>query len=256
MFSLRALLAVFALLFLLPGCGLSMDGEVYSASPRGRAAYERAMTRGRARDVLAQLDPEGRAWLDELMFIADLQMAAGNEQDPLRIYRRVERELGEAQVVSPEAVTTVLADMRRVMEQADYQPGRSYDGDGYELVSRMLASAQGAFPSAGSCLDRIASQPDEVAVAFLVQEYYADDHYHRYWMQEHIFELLATGGYGPLPLVVVEARLQDSWPYHSPDSEWGEAVAAGRAIVGSDFEDWYREVRGSSYGWEWITAWF
>ena len=215
------------------------------------------MTRARARDVLGQLDPKGRAWLDELMFIADLQLASGNENDPLRIYRRVERELAEPQVVSREAVATVLADMRRVMEQSEYEPGEAYDAydaGGYDLVTRMLSSVGGAFPSAGTCLERIASQPDQVAVAFLVQEYFGDDHYHDYWMKERIFELLITGGYGPLPLVVIEDQLSESWPSHSHDSQWTRAVDAGRAIVGDDFHDWYKEVRGATYTWEWITS--
>ena len=27
-------------------------------------------------------------------------------------------------------------------------------------------------------------------------------------------------------------------------------------IVGDDFDAWYESVRGSSYRWEWFTAWF
>jgi hypothetical protein len=226
----------------------------WAASQRGRAVAERAMSRGRSRDVLAQLDPQSRALLDELMFLADLQMASGNENNPLRIYRRVQRELAEPQVVSPQAVATVLADMARAMEDHPGVPEGEYDSGGYEVVTTMLASAQGAFPSAGSCLDRIASMPDQVAVAFLVQEWFADDHYHDYWMKDRIFELLTTGDYGPLPLVVIEDSLRDSWPSHSPDSQWARSVAAGRAIVGEDFEAWYKEIRGSSYTWEWVTS--
>ena len=246
------------LVLLLAGCGLplldSTDDEPWSSTHRGRAMYERAMTRGRARDVLGHLEPDERARLDELMFIADLQMASGNENNPLRIYRRVQRELAEPQVVTPEAVAMVLRDMARVMEDHPGVPEGEYDANGYDVVTAMLASAGGAFPSAGTCLDRIASMPDQVAVAFLVQEWFADDHYHDYWMKNHIFELLITGGYGPLPLVVIEDRLRDSWPSHSADSEWARAVTAGRAIVGEDFEAWYKEIRGSSYTWEWVTS--
>jgi hypothetical protein len=256
MFRLRSLL--FGLSLLLFACGstpdvLADDGS-WAASQRGRATAERAMSRGRARDVLGQLEPQSRALLDELMFLADLQMASGNENNPLRIYRRVQRELAEPQVVSPQAVAMVLSDMARVLEDHPGVPEGEYDSNGYDVVTTMLASAQGAFPSAGTCLDRIASMPDQVAVAFLVQEWFADDHYHDYWMKEQIFELLVTGGYGPLPLVVVEDRLRDSWPSHSPDSEWARSVAVGRAIVGDDFEAWYKEIRGSSYTWEWITS--
>ena len=255
---LRLILASLALL--LVGCGSPSSAlagdEAWSSSHRGRAMTERAMTRGRARDVLAQLDPQSRAMLDELMFIADLQMASGNEADPTRIYRRVQRELANPQVVSRQAVAVVLADMARVVEANPGVPENEYDGTGYELVTAMLASAQGAFPSAGTCLDRIASMPDQVAVAFLVQEWFADDHYHDYWVKDAIFELLITGNYGPLPLAIIEDRLRESWPYHSPDSEWSRSVAAGRAILGTDFDDWYREVRGHSYSWEWLTAWF
>ncbi len=244
----------------LVGCGAPLtamaDEESWSASHRGRAMNERAMTRGRARDVLGQLDPESRAVLDELMFIADLQMASGNENNPLRIYRRVQRELAEPRVVSPQAVSVVLRDMARVMEAHPGVPEGEYDQQGYEVVSAMLASPQGAFPSTGACLDRIASMPDQVAVAFLVQEWHADDHYHDYLMKQQISDLLITGGYGPLPLVIIEEQLRDSWPYHSPDSEWARAVTAGRAIVGEDFDAWYREIRGHSYTWEWLTAWF
>jgi hypothetical protein len=238
-------------------CGTPFDpagAGTWSATNQGRAMHERAMSRGRARDVLADLDPATRATLDELMFIADLQMASGNESQPLRIYRRVQRELAEPRTVSPRLVATVLADMARVMEARPGVPESEHDPGGYELVQAMLLSPQGAFPSAGACLDRIAAQPDEVAVAFLVQEYFADDHYHEYWMQEAIFDLLVSGGYGPLPLMVVEDRLRDSWPYHSPESEWVQAVAAGRAILGDEFEAWYREVRGVSYARDWVAG--
>ncbi len=250
------LIALFALVAVIgtPDHALA-DGKSWASSNHGRAAQERAVTRGRARDVLGQLDPEARAILDELMFIADLQMASGNENNPLRIYRRVQRELANPRVVSGEAVATVLRDMARVMEDHPVVPESEYDSAGYEVVTAMLASAQGAFPSAGTCLDRIAAMPDEVAVAFFVQEWFADDHYHEYLVKQQIFEIVITGGYGPLPLVIIEDQLRDSWPYHSPDSEWRRAVAAGRAIVGEDFEDWYQETRGASYTWEWLTAW-
>ena len=248
------------LVLLLAGCGLplldSTDDEPWSSTHRGRAMYERAMTRGRARDVLGHLEPDERARLDELMFIADLQMASGNENNPLRIYRRVQRELEDPRVVSREAVATVLRDMARVMEAHPGVPETEYDQAGYEVVTAMLASAQGAFPSAATCLDRIAAAPDQAAVAFLVQEWFADDHYHDYLMQEQIFELLVTGDYGPLPLVVIEDQLRESWPYHSPGSEWARSVTAATAILGADFDAWYREVRGHSYAWEWLTAWF
>ncbi len=258
MTSLRSLLA--ALLLLLTA-GFTAptalaDGAAWADSQRGRAAAERAVTRGRARDILGQLDPESRAILDELMFIADLQMASGNENNPLRIYRRVQRELSNPRVVSPQVVATVLRDMARIMEDHPGVPEDEYDSNGYSVVTQMLASAQGALPSAGVCLDRIAAMPDEVAVAFFVQEWFADDHYHDYWVKEHIFEIVVTGGYGPMPLVIIEDQLRQSWPYHSPDSEWTRSVTAGRAIVGDDFDAWYESVRGSSYRWEWFTAWF
>jgi hypothetical protein len=169
------------------GCGspfdLLADDEPWSVSPRGRAAMERAVTRGRARDVLGQLDPATRATLDELMFIADLQMASGNENDPLRIYRRVQRELAEPRTVPARSVAVVLQDMARVMDHPLEGTDDPYSQVGYERVTQMLASAQGALPSAGVCLDRIAAMPDEVAVAFFVQEWFADDHYHDYWMK-------------------------------------------------------------------------
>lgn len=254
---LRRLLLAFALLVC---CGapytVLAGDEPFSGTPRGRAVWERAMTRDRARDVLARLSPRNRALLDELMFIADLQMAAGNEADPLRIFRRVQRELADPQVVSPASVALVLGDMAGVMETHPGGPAPENSTEGYEVVQRMLASVGGAFPSAGTCLDRIASMPDEVAVAFLVQEYFADDHYHAYWMKQQITDLLLTGGYGPLPLVIVEDQLRGSWPTHSAVSDWERAMAAGRAIVGTNFDAWYLEVRGRSYRWEWFTAWF
>ena len=251
-------LALFVLL--LVGCDaflpLSADTEPWSTTPRGRVAHERAMTRGRARDVLGQLAPEDRATLDELMFIADLQQAAGNENNPLRLYRRVQRELAEPRVVSRPMVATVLEDMARVMEAHPGVPEGPYDQSGYEVVTAMLASAQGAFPSGGSCLERIASMPDEVAVAFLVVELYADDHYSPYGMKALIFDLLLTGDFGPLPLLVIEDQLRGTWPYREPTSDWSRSVAAGRAITGEDFAAWYREVRGHAYAWEWLTAGF
>ena len=250
------------LLALLPavGCGTPLDpfaaDETWSASHHGRATAERAMTRGRAQDLLARLDPQTRATLDELMFIADLQMASGNENNPQRIYRRVQRELAEPRTVPARSVALVLGDMARVMEDHPGVPETEHDYAGYEVVSSMVASAGGALPSSGSCLDRIAAMPDDVAVAFFVQEWFADDHYHEFWMQDAIFERLISGDYGPLPLVVIEDRLAESWPSHSPDSEWRQSVAAGRAIVGDDFEAWYREIRGASYTWEWVTGAF
>jgi hypothetical protein len=249
-----------ALAVLLGACSLpSLGGsseEPWSSSLRGRAMQERSMSRGRARDVLGALDPGQRAVLDELMFLADLQMASGNEFDPLRIHRRVLRELAEPRTVPPATVALVLDDMGRVMEAHPGVPEREHDTQGYEVVTRMLASAQGALPSAGESLERVAAMPEEVAVAFLVQEYFADDHYHEYWMRQRIFDILVSGGYGPLPLPVIEARLRASWPSHSPDSDWARCVAAGRAIVGPDFEAWYREQRGRSYRWEWLLASF
>ncbi|MFH1468140.1 MAG: hypothetical protein ABIO70_27385 [Pseudomonadota bacterium] len=255
--SLRRLLLAFTLLVCCSAPHTVLAGdEPFSSTPRGRAVWERAMTRDRARDVLVQLSPPNRALLDELMFIADLQMAAGNEANPLRLYRRVQRELAEPQVVSPASVALVLGDMARVMEAHQELPSDDYNPEGYEVVKQMLAPVGGAFPSAGTCLDRIASMPDEVAVAFLVQEYFADDHYHAYWMKQRIADVLLTGGYGPLPLLIVEDRLRDSWPSHSAGSDWEHAMAAGRAIVGEDFDAWYAEVRGKPYRWEWFTAWF
>lgn len=231
-----------------------------------REAYRRgALSREAAREILSGLNPQELDTLDELSFLVDLPFASGSENNPLRLYRRVERELDQPQVVDPETVHLVLDDMAHYAEDElrsasalGSDPGTPASTDpnrGYELVKRMMASPQGALPSGSDAMRRILSFREHVAVAFLMEEYFATDHYHPYLFQSLVFEALATGGFDRLPLEVYEERLRKSWPSRSPTSEFQRVVEVGRAAMGADFDDWYECVRGSSYTWDYLLTW-
>ncbi|MCA9636653.1 MAG: hypothetical protein KC420_11555 [Myxococcales bacterium] len=204
------------------------------------------MTRARARAILDQLPPARRHHLDQLIFLADLQTATGYEQEPLRLLRRVERELDRPTAISPTARDIVLGDMVRALaRRTESRP--TTPEEGYEIVREMLASAAGALPSAGECLDAIASHPPEIAVAFLVQEYFADDHYQAWKIQERIALVLATGSYGAAPLAIYEDYLRVQYPMTRPDSPYAQIVRESQRLLGDDFDRWYRSLRGKSY---------
>ena len=114
-------------------------------------------------------------------------------------------------------------------------------------LSQHAGSAAGALPSAGECLDAIASHPPEIAVAFLVQEYFADDHYQAWKIQERIALVLATGSYGAAPLAIYEDYLRVQYPMTRPDSPYAQIVRESQRLLGDDFDRWYRSLRGKSY---------
>lgn len=236
----------FPVLLLLTGCVNEAWRTPYSTTPRGLELRDRAMTRDEARALLSDLPEADRRTLDQLMFLADLPMAAGNESDPVRFYHRVRRELEEPLVVPARDVDTVVDHMAGIVETWERPEGTLNSDPGYDAVKRMLAPAEGLFPSTGVCLDRIASWPGDVALAFLVQEYFADDHYYSSRMRTLIVELLATGDRGIQPLQVMEHALQTGYP-SSYDTTWTTVTRWGRRELGSDYAEWYREVRGKTW---------
>ena len=239
-------LAAWSLLLLCTACVNEAWRTPYSTTPRGMELRGQAMTRDKARALLADLPEADRQALDQLMFLADLPMASGNESDPVRLFHRVKRELAEPLVVSAADVDTVVRHMAGVLETRDLPEGSPNSDPGYEVVKRMLAPAEGVFPSPGVCLDRIAEWPDDVALAFLVQEYFADDHYYPSKVRSSIVDLLASGDRGIRPLPVMEHALQSAYP-SSYDATWLTLTRWGRRELGSDYSDWYREVRGKPW---------
>ncbi len=225
----------------------------FAQTPAGQALSSQVITRRRAWTILAQLPPRDRAELRELMFLANLRSASGNEQSPLRIYRRIEKELAQPVVVSRATVARVLGDMARVIEmhpESLASPGSSGDDlSGYTMVSEMLESAEGAFPTQGECFVRINAFPRHVAAAFWQEEYYADHHYHAYTMREAILGVLVSGEFGAAPLEVYADYLRTGYPSRSANSTYGRVVRASQEILGPSFKRWFKEVRGRSFGW-------
>ncbi len=240
------LLTLILTLTLIPvGC----SGVPFSQTQAGQAVYARVITRTVAHRVLQQLAPAKRAELDELMFLLDLRRASGNEKSPLRIYRRIERRLANPRIVSRQSVEIVLGDMARVIAAQGHTINsiNADDMEGYALVSKMMESAEGAFPSADECLLRIRSYPAAVVVARLTEGYFSDDWYHRHNMREVIVRELLSGGYGVAPLDVYAEHLRWDSPSRDPESLYGRVVRASRAELGDDFGPWFKEVRGRSY---------
>ncbi len=230
----------------------------FSQSQAGQAVYTRVITRSVAQRILAQRSPSQRAELDELMFLLDLRMASGNEQSPIRIYRRIEQRLANPRIVSRQSVDVVLRDMARWIESqgdAINNPNGDYL-EGFALVSAMLESAEGAFPSTDECLRRIRSYPATVVVALLTDGYFSDDWYHRYNMREVLIRELLSGGYGMAPLEVYAEHLRTDFPSRDPGSLFGRVVRASQALLGDDFAPWFEELRGKSYRWTMMRSGF
>jgi hypothetical protein len=201
------------------------------------------VTRARAQAALGQVPPLARRHLDQLMFIAELSMVSGNENEPLRFYRRVEREFARPIAVSAMTRRMVLHDLEVVLRDYTERPHDPAE-DGYAVVTAMITPVLGALPSASECFEAIATYPPEVAVGFLVREYFADDHYHNWNMRARIAEELASRGYGAPALAVYEDYLRNH--YASKYGGYPEVARAARAVLGEDFERWYRGVRGRS----------
>lgn len=230
----------------------------FAQSAAGQALSSQVITRRRAWTILAKLPSRERAELRELMFLANLRSASGNEQSPLRLYRRIEKELAQPVVVSRTTAARVLGDMARFIEmhpESLENPGSSGDDlSGYTMVSEMLESAQGAFPTQGECFVRINAFPRHVAAAFWQEEYYADHHYHAYVMREAILGVLVSGEFGAAPLEVYADYLRTGYPSRSATSTYGRVVRASQEILGSSFKRWFKEVRGRSFGWTMMRA--
>lgn len=231
------------------GCASDPWDTPFSATPEGQRVRERAMTRDRARAILENLPERDRRSLDQLMFLADLPTASGNETDPVRLYQRTLRELADPLVVSPEQVDLVLRHMAARVEVWEPPKEDVTPHPGYEAVREMLSVAGGALPSTGVCLERIASWPGEASTAFLVQEYFADDHYWPHEIQGRIVEILATSDRGMAPLQVMEHALMTRYP-SDYDATWRTLQQWGRRELGKDYGAWYTEIRGKSAWWE------
>ena len=218
----------------------------YRKTPWGRDLSQQIITRSRARDILAELPESDLATLRQLMFIADLQMASGNENSPIRIYRRIERELAKPLVISERDFKKILADMSDIVGALPTTK-TGEEMAGYQTVSVMLQPVQGSLPSTGDCFEEIAKYPEEIVIAFLVQEFFSDHHYHSHNMQSVIFNFLVSGGHGPKILAVIEGILIHGYPNDNPDSDYYRATREGRKLMGDHFEEWYRELRGTSW---------
>ncbi len=252
---IRALGVVLAaLLGLASPTGCASQGS-FDQSAAGQALSSQVITRRRAWTILAKLPARERAELRELMFLADLRSASGNEESPLRLYRRIESALAQPVVVSRAAVARVLGDMARFIEaHPESVEPRTGSLSGYTMVSTMLESAEGVFPTEGECFSRINAFPLHIAAAFWVEEYYADHHYHPYVMREAILEALVSGDFGAAPLEVYADYLRTGYPSRSPSSTYGRVVRASQEVLGSSFKRWFKEVRGRSYRWTMMRA--
>lgn len=246
--SLAAVAAVFSLV--VGGCCPRRPPETpFGSTSRGAAILATGLDPVRAREVLAQAPPRQVQELRQLMFIADLQMARGNEHDPERLLARVQRELAEPLVIDQNTAAGIADALARVVRALP----RAADGtailtaeQGWSLVGRALEPLLGGLPSTGDCLARIMTYPPDLAVAFLGQELFADHHYHQYNMGAAILRALATGGAGARALPVYAEAVR-----RNRDSTWSAvfsaAVDGARGVLGSDFDAWYWGVQGRAY---------
>ena len=210
------------------------------------------MDAARADRILGSLPKERLAKLRELMFIADLQDAPGNERSAGGFISRLERRMKSSVVLSPTEVTEMIRDAREAL--ASYPPRKkneepeAYD---YDRASDVASAAIAHLPSRDECFDRIREEDPEVAAAFFTKEYFSTDHYHDYNMKERLFQVLVDGNFGRAPLGVVESLLAVYGPGQPPNSYMAlyhqKAVTAARKILGDEFPAWYEKVRGISY---------
>lgn len=222
----------------------------FSETDEGAAVLSQGIDPVRAREILAQASPRQLQQLRQLMFVADLQMASGNENNPQRLLQRVQRELAEPLVVEHNDVAQLVEQLQMTLRALP----RAQDGtvilessEGYRVVTRALEASTGAMPSTGDSLQRIMSFPSELAVAFLAQESVADHHYHDHNMRVAILRALSTGGAGARALPTYAQALRDE-----RDSTYSmiftEAADAARQVLGEeDFQAWYWEVQGRPF---------
>ncbi|MFH2006565.1 MAG: hypothetical protein ABI333_08275 [bacterium] len=243
--------AFFGLCLLAQGCCPMHAPEIpFSRTGYGRAILARGVDATCARNILAAATAREQRQLRELMFIANLQMAAGNEHSPVRLYWRTQRELAAPVTVSPHLARRILDSMARMVQALPRDerglPLPISQTRGWELVKTMLAPAQGALPSTEECLRRIMALRTEVAVAYLYQEYSVGTHYHRYNMRRLILEALAAGGAGAAALPTYAYAIQNGWR-SKYSSSYMAAVKGARQVLGPAFLHWYWEIRGKSY---------
>ena len=204
------------------------------------------MTRAQARTTLARLPEREQRLLGELWFMYELQDVSGNEGVPARLLHRMEREFADPLVVDRAAVQSALAEARALASTIpDGTPGEDYTKG-----SQVAAPVLGVILSPEEVLRRLATYPEEVSLAVLVEQYFSDAHYHSYNMQDRLFDLVVST-YGARALPVIEDRLRKSAPlgaHHFLGKYWDEATAAGRQVLGRRFDAWYTQIKGSSYG--------
>ncbi len=232
-------------------CPLRPPGVPFSRTAHGSVIMAEGVTVDCGRRVLAGLAPLERRKLRQLMFIANLHMAAGNERSPMRLLRRVQRELAVPVAISRYTAARVLADLEAAVralprdERGHLRP--LTNNEGWAAVRRMLAPVQGALPSRREVLRRIVAFSPDVAVAFLYREYFHGSHYHRYNMRSVLLEALVSSGVGAKALPFYAAVIRTAWRTKSGYGPYGVAIRGARAVLGSAFDHWYWEIRGKSY---------
>jgi len=202
------------------------------------------MTRAQARLTLQQLSPSDLATLEELWFMYELHDASGNEDSPQRLLRRVERELAHPVIADAVAVKAALDEARRIDASIPDKAGENWD-----KVRSMLDPILGTVLDQGEALRRVMAFRDDIALAWLVEQYFSDSHYHAYNMHDRMFDLLVST-FGKRALPVVEDRLRKSAPlgeHHFLGKYWAEATTAGRALLGRNFDAWYQRIKGTTY---------
>ena len=203
------------------------------------------MTRVQARRTLQALPEHDRQVLQELWFMYELQDVAGNEGSPTRLLHRLERELAHPLVADPAIVKAALDESRRL---AATLPNGTADSD-YDKAARIAEPVLGAIVSPGEALRRLLDFPEDIALAWLVDQYFSTDHYHNYNMTNRIFELVVET-FGKRALPMIEDRLRKSAPVgvHQVDGlYWEGAVNAARPLLGRELPRWYFRIKGTSF---------
>jgi hypothetical protein len=202
------------------------------------------MTRAMARAVIARLSPTDRATLGELWLMYELQDLIGNEDEPQKLLHRLETEFAHPLVANPAAMRDALAEARKTLPIV-----AATNISGYDQAAKVGEPVLTLILSPAEIERRIAAYPPEIGAAWLVEQYFADDHYHDYNMKNRLWDLV-TSTYGRRALALVEDRLRESEPEGSNSTageKWKASTAAGRAILGREFPAWYRKIRGTSY---------
>jgi hypothetical protein len=204
-----------------------------------------SMTRERSRKVIAALSDAQRAKLSETWFLYELWDASGNEGNPARMVARLEREFANPVVVDPATIKAAL-DAARLANST--LPNGTPDQD-WDKTMKVIQPVLDVIPRQGECLAMILANPDEIALAWIVEQYYSKDHYHEYNMQNRMFELVVST-FEKRALAVVEHRLRESGPLgssHFQGKYWEDATEAAKNILGNKFPSWYRRVKGTTY---------